>query len=474
MSAARRHPFRPDPHASATDREPHAAARAGANAAHSFLMRPSCLLLLFIGFLPSLQAQSGTATAPAVTVAVTCDHPDWRYALGEPVTFAITVTSANGPLADANIEYTAGPEMMPHEPRTVRTGADGRATVPGGTLRDPGFLRCIATVRHEGNAYRGLATAGFAPERIEPTQTEPADFDAFWGRVKAELAALPVDARLTPLPDQGNDQIEVFEVALQNLGTPPARSSRFYGILCVPRGEGPFPALMNPPGAGIRRYAGERAWAERGFITLQVGIHGLPVQLPAEAYQALGAALGGYSSQNLEYRDRYYFRRVIAGCLRALEYLRSQPKWDRKNLIVFGGSQGGYLSIAAAGLDPTVTAIVCAYPAYSDVSGYARGRAGGWPGMRFLADPQEPARDVKLANTAYYDAVNFARRIRAPGHYGFGYNDEVCPPTSMYSAYNVVTAPKVLTIVKEMGHPKAPELAAAERRWLLQHLGRNE
>ena len=70
--------------------------------------------------------------------------------------------------------------------------------------------------------------------------------------------------------------------------------------------------------------------------------------------------------------------------------------------------------------------------------------------------------------------MNFAKRIKAPGHYGWGYNDEVCPPTSMFSSYNVVAAPKELTIVKEMGHPKAPALAAAERAWLLKHLGRGE
>ena len=438
-------------------------------------MKPPLALLLLVALLHPLLAQRAPeAKPPAVTVSVTCDHADWRYAIGEPVTFALSVTSDTAPLAGVTVSYTVGPEMMPQETRTVQTGADGTVTIDGGTLRTPGFLRCIATVQHGGASYRGLATAGFAPEEIKPTQTEPDDFDAFWNKTKAELAAVPIDVRLTPLPDQSNDKIEVFEISLQNISTPPSRSSRFYGILCVPRGEGPFPALMSPPGAGIRGYRGERAWAERGFITLQVGIHGIPVQLPAETYQALGAALGGYSSQFLEYRERYYFRRVIAGCLRATEYLRSHPKWDGKNLVVFGGSQGGYLSIATAGLDRTVTAIVCAYQAYSDVSGYAHGRAGGWPGMRFLADAKEPARDVKLANTAYYDAVNFAKRIKAPGHYGFGYNDEVCPPTSMFSSYNVVTAPKELTIVKEMGHPKAPALAAAERTWLLKHMGWND
>jgi cephalosporin-C deacetylase-like acetyl esterase len=333
----------------------------------------------------------------------------------------------------------------------------------------PGFLRCIATVERDGRTYRGLATAGFSPEKIKPTQIEPADFDAFWAKAKADLAALPLDPRLTPLPEESNDQVEVFQVSLQNVGTTPARSSRFYGILCVPRGAGPFPAMMVPPGAGIRKLHGQKTWAERGFLTLEVGVHGIPVILPEELYASLNGALGSYQEINLDHRDRYYFRRVLLGCLRANDYLVSHPKWDQKNLIDFGGSQGGYLSITTTALDPRVTALVAAFPAYCDVSGYAHGRAGGWPGMKFLADPAEPARETKLATTAYYDTVNFARRLKVPGHFGWGYNDETCPPTSTFSAYNVITSPKTLSIFKEMGHPRVPELTVRERDWVGQH-----
>jgi cephalosporin-C deacetylase len=458
---------------------------------HHSMKRISLLLFAFAigGLSHALRAQGVTtppttstpiaAPAPAIAVAaatpvrvyVTCDHADWLYTPGEAVKFTLRLTEGDAPLADAEVTYAIGPEMMPAEKKTARTGADGSITLEGGTLSTPGFLRCIATIERDGRTLRGLATAGFSPEKIKPTQTEPADFDAFWTKAKGELAQLPIDAQLTPLPEQSNDKIEVFQVNLQNIGTPPSRTSRFYGILCVPRGEGPFPAMMAPPGAGIRRYTGEKTWAERGFITLQVGVHGVPVILPAELYSSLNGALGGYSSIALDHRDRYYFRRVFMGCLRANDYLASHPKWDGKTLVTFGGSQGGFLSIVSAALDPRVTALVASFPAYCDVTGYAHGRAGGWPGMRFLANAAEPALETKIATTAYYDAVNFARRLKVPGHYGWGYNDETCPPTSMHSAYNVITAPKTLSIFKEMGHPRVPGLTTAEREWLLKQIG---
>jgi len=164
------------------------------------------------------------------------------------------------------------------------------------------------------------------------------------------------------------------------VGSDAKGASRFYGILAVPKAEGRFPALMNPPGAGARPYRGLVDVAERGYITLQVGIHGIPVDLPAEVYEGLLAgAFGsgrGYTAFNLDDRDRYYYRRVYLGCLRANDFLVSHPKWDGKNLIVTGGSQGGALTIVTAGLDPRVTALASLLPALSDLAGYLKGRAG--------------------------------------------------------------------------------------------------
>ena len=92
-----------------------------------------------------------------------------------------------------------------------------------------------------------------------------------------------------------------------------------------------------------------------------------------------------------------------------------------------------------AGLDSRVKGLVAFYPALCDMVGYIHNRAGGWPHMFNKQENQT----AEKANTArYYDAVNFARQIKVPGFYSFGYNDMVCPPTTTYSAYNVIQAPK--------------------------------
>jgi cephalosporin-C deacetylase-like acetyl esterase len=71
-----------------------------------------------------------------------------------------------------------------------------------------------------------------------------------------------------------------------------------------------------------------------------------------------------------------------------------------------------------------------------------------------------------LETLRYYDVVNFARRLRVPGLYTWGFNDETTPPTSMYAAYNVITAEKSLLLALEAGHPTLPEQTAHMNDWL--------
>ena len=62
--------------------------------------------------------------------------------------------------------------------------------------------------------------------------------------------------------------------------------------------------------------------------------------------------------------------------------------------------------------------------------------------------------------------MNFARRVKAPGLYSWGYNDETCPPTSMYAAYGVIPGPKKLLLALETGHATTPEQTDRMGRWL--------
>jgi cephalosporin-C deacetylase-like acetyl esterase len=223
---------------------------------------------------------------------------------------------------------------------------------------------------------------------------------------------VPLDPEITLIPEASTEKVNVYHVSVRTLGLIPTSHPRVYGILCEPRAPGRYPASLHVPGAGVQPYPGEIALAERGFITLQIGIHGIPVNQKPEMYRAMGqAALAAYPMMFLDDRDHYYYRRVYLACVRALDFLTGRPAWDGRHLFVMGRSQGGQLAIVTAALDPRITGLVSVYPAYCDVTGYLHGRAGGWPHM--MRDEKDGYRTpAKIATTGYYDVVNFARRLR--------------------------------------------------------------
>lgn len=402
-----------------------------------------------------------------VKVIVAPDHSDWQYKTGEKVKFNITVLQYGNPLKNVKIKYEIGPEKMVPELKDSLLLANGVHIINAGTMKNPGFYRCIVTAEINGKKYRGLSTAGFEAAQIKPASESPVDFAQFWDAAKADLAKIPVDARLTLLPERSTETVNVYHVNMQNFRL----GSRLYGILCMPKKPGKYPALLRVPGAGVRPYNGDVATAVKGVITLEIGIHGIPVNMDAGIYvNLLAGALSGYPMFNLEDRDRYYFKRVYMGCIRANDFLTSLPEFDGTNLGVTGGSQGGALSIITAALDSRVKFLGAYYPALSDLSGYTIGRAGGWPHMFVKDDVNAGSTPDKIKTAGYYDVVNFARLLKVPGMYSWGFNDETCPPTSMHAVYNVIKAPKSLFLAQETGHWMYPEQRENMDNWLQKQL----
>ena len=424
------------------------------------LMRFSLFYLVIFLISVSLQAQP---IEKLVKVAIAPDHADWVYSKGENVKFKVTVTKNSELLQNVKIKYEVGPEMMTPTIKDSSVLKDGMLVVAGGTLKEAGFLRCKVVAEYDGIKYEGLATAAFNPELIKPTVEYPADFIQFWDKAKNDLAAVPMDVKLTILPERCTELTNVYQANIQNYKP----GMRLYGIVSIPKKPGKYPALLKVPGAGVRPYYGDPATADLGVITFEIGIHGIPVTMDAGIYNDLGrTTLDGYPSFNLDDRDKYYYKRVYLGCVRAIDFIFSLPEFDGSTLAVTGGSQGGALTIVAAGLDSRVKYIAAFYPALCDLTGYFSNRAGGWPHMfRDLKAGKE-----KIETAKYYDVVNFARNVKVPGFYSWGYNDVVCPPTSTFSAYNSIKAPKELLIMQETGHWTYPEQNEKAKQWLMGKL----
>jgi cephalosporin-C deacetylase len=400
-----------------------------------------------------------------INIVISPGRSDWTYRTGENVRFNISVSKFGLPVDNVMIEYTTGPEMLPPQKHGEIKLVNGTAIIDGGSMQAPGFLKCEVKLTYNGRTYSEFASAAIDPHSIRPSAELPPDFRDFWDKAKTELSAVPADVKMTLIPGRSNNKINVYHVSIRNIN-----DSRIYGILSVPRGGGTYPAILYVPGAGARPYEGETAMAEMGFITFQIGIHGVPVDFDNEFYQQLmRGPLRNYWTSNLDCRDNYYFKRVYLGCLRAVDYIFTLDEFDGENIAVTGASQGGALSIITASLDRRIKFLASVYPALSDLTGYLHGRAGGWPHMFRDEFTNTPA---KIKTSAYYDVVNFARYLEIPGLYTWGFNDNVCPPTSMYAAYNVITASRELFIAQDSRHWTYPEQREMVQQWLINKLAK--
>lgn len=424
-------------------------------------------LLLFLVLLGIFQVASAQIGRQYLEISVSPGHPDWNYRSGEKVEFLVSVTQSGRPVEVQNVRYFLKEEKMDPLQEGALVLKDGKAVISAPGMKNPGFLRCEVFATIDGKEYRGLGTAAFEPEKIQPTVTMPADFESFWAEGKEELAKVPMDPKMIHIPERSTEKVDVYHVNFQNI-----RNSRIYGVLTVPKGEGKFPALLQVPGAGIRPYSGDIGRAARGAIVLQIGIHGIPIDMSPEVYNNLiSGALSGYWNFNVQDKDIYYYKRVYLGCVRAVDFLVSLPQYDGQNLAVSGGSQGGALAITTAALDPRVKFLSSFYPALSDMTGYLHQRAGGWPHILAPANQKYYNFPKAIETLSYYDVVNFARILKTPGFYSWGFNDDTCPPTSYYSAYNQIKAPKEVFVVPETGHWTYPEQSAKSDDWLFGKLG---
>lgn len=399
-----------------------------------------------------------------IRVVVSPDHTNWTYVCGEQCRFTIQVFKAQNLLENVTIDYELGPEFYPIEKKSGIVLKEGKLTVKG-DMNEPGFFCCKVKAHVGKYTYEGIANVAYSPEKLLPVTDMPTDFSTFWENTLQEARYVPLEPTMELLPERCTDKVDVYHVSFQNIRW----GSRTYGILCIPKAPGKYPALLRVPGAGIRPYYGDIYTASKGAITLEIGIHGIPVTMSQEYYDKLSnGALYCYWNANTSNRDEQYYKRVFVGALRAVDFICSLPQFNGEQLGVTGSSQGGALSVVTAALDNRITFYAAIHPALCDHSAFLKKRAGGWP--HYFYYNTTPSKE-QIETSKYYDTVNFARLLKVPGWFSWGYNDNVCPPTSMFSAYNIITSPKELHPYLETGHYWYQEQYDEWQNWLFEKLG---
>ena len=368
---------------------------------------------------------------------------------------------------DGKVESGKVPASL-SEPLVVRT-----------SLNKPGFVRLTAMVVDKSGAvyqkrFRGDTTtpegqkalnafermdkrvffdggAGVEPEKLQSVP-EPNDFDEFWARRKERLAKVPLVAEKKELKGY-KAGFRVYAVSIKCAGAHPST-----GYLTVPDKPGKYPVKVSFHGYGHiypnKGHVITPSVGDSESICFKFSPHGYELEREPEYYDEFfrsicsgGRTFGFDEKQNAD-PETCYFSGYTYRIMRALEWLKTLPEWNGKDLIVSGGSMGGLQSVWAAGLDPDVTQAFPSIPWCCDI--------GGRDTLKRIIDPWYIHETPALR---YYDPVNLAKRISKKCRVEIpraGLGDYCCPPSGVSVLFNNIPGPKKINWVQGSTHGYVP------------------
>jgi cephalosporin-C deacetylase len=306
--------------------------------------------------------------------------------------------------------------------------------------------------------------------RYAPPRDEPADFDAFWQVTLAVAEQHPLDARFVPF-DAGLQTLDSFDVTFNGYGGQPIK-----GWLLLPRGRSaPLPCVVEYLGYGDGRgYVTDwLLWGSLGYAHLVMDTRGQGSAYrqghTADAEPGGGQPhYPGFLTQGILSPEQYYYRRVYTDAVRAVAAARAHPAIDPHRIAVSGTSQGGGIALAVSGLCPAVQLVMPDVPflccfrraaQHSDQLPYQEI-------VRYCAVHRSTSEQV-FATLAYFDGMQFAARARAEALFSVGLMDEVCPPSTVFAAYNHYAGNKSVRVYPYNGHEGGGSVQVEEKiQWL--------
>jgi cephalosporin-C deacetylase len=277
----------------------------------------------------------------------------------------------------------------------------------------------------ELRAYRGRSTA-------------PADFDQFWAGTLAQARQYALDPRFSRV-HTGLATLETYDVTFSGFG-----GHRVKGWLVLPAGTTePLPLIVEFIGYGGGRGLAHThtLWASAGFahFVMDTRGQGSGAWSTGDTADPVGSApsAAGFLTRGIEDPHDYYYRRVFTDAVRAVEAARSHPLADASRTAVTGVSQGGGVTIAVSGLVPDLVAVapdvpfLCDYERAAEITDQLPYREIG----QYLSG-HRGRRERAFGTLSYFDGVHFAARGRAPALFSAALQDQVCPPSTVFAAYN--------------------------------------
>ena len=286
-------------------------------------------------------------------------------------------------------------------------------------------------------------------EQYRPDVAQPHDFDAFWQTSLSDTRRHALNAQFTPYAGSYRT-VEVFDVSFAGWGGQTVK-----GWMLLPRQRsGALPCVVEYIGyGGGRSFPNDwLLWSSQGYAHLVMDTRGQGSawskgDTPDPEPEGSNPHHPGFMTRGIRNKETYYYRRVFCDAVRAIETARSHAAVDPSKIVVTGGSQGGGIAIAAAGLVPDVVAampdvpFLCHYRRATEITDSDPYHEIS----RYLKTHRDAVNQV-FETLSYFDGVNFAKRAKAQALFSVGLMDDICPPSTVYAAYNAWQGTKEMSV----------------------------
>lgn len=307
-------------------------------------------------------------------------------------------------------------------------------------------------------------------QTYKPVLQEPADFDSFWAGTLEEARRHDGGPLLAPYAIQPAT-VEVFDVTFPGYGGQPVKA-----WLLVPRQrDATVPCVVEYIG-----YGGGRGtpfdwltWSALGYAHFIMDTRGQGSvwskgETPDPEDHGANPHAPGFMTRGVLSPGTYYYRRVYTDAVRAVDAVRSLPFIDPRQIIVTGGSQGGGITIAVAGLVPDLRAAMPDVPFLCNmrVATEITDRDPYREIVQFCRIHRDRIGDV-FRTLGYMDGMHFAARARCRALFSVGLMDDICPPRTVFAAYNHWAGEKDIRIWPYNQHEGGQSAHLLEKiRWL--------
>ncbi len=236
--------------------------------------------------------------------------------------------------------------------------------------------------------------------------------------------------------------------------------ARVYAKLLKPKNiQGKCPAVIHFHGYNgcSLSWTDYIKYAASGFVVASMDTRGQSGK-SEDVGGHMGNTMIGQIVKGLENEPKkLFFRDVFLDTAELANIIMDMPEVDETRVGAWGGSQGGALTLVCASLEPRINRAAPQYPFLCD---YKRVwdmdlDANEYRELRAffrIRDPLHEREEEIFTKLGYIDLQHLAPRIKGKLKLFIGLMDNICPPSTQFSAYNKMTCEKELVVYPDYGH----------------------